>query len=140
MSDSPFSDFGNATIEFATSTAGFVEIPGSINQVPITGILSLEVMLSADNKEATIAQIPGSNQIRQKMNGRAIDPFLWPPQVQIGHRGKCKITDHVSGSILQGDFQITSLVQSPFTAVTEALGTKFEGILTTEAAGETIWS
>ncbi len=140
MSDSPFSDFGNAILEFATATAGFVEIPNSVNQVPITGILTLEVMLSADNKEATISQTPGSNQIRQKMRGRAIDPFLWPAQIQIGHRAKCEITDRASGSVLRGDFQITSLVQSPFPAVTEALGTKFEGILTTEAAGETIWS
>jgi hypothetical protein len=140
MSDSPFSDFGNATLEFSTATAGFVEIPNSINQVPITGSMTLQVMLSADNKEATIAQIPGSNQIRQKMKGRAIEPFLWPVQIQIGHRAKCEITDRVSGTVLKGDFQITALVQSPFTAVTEALGTKFEGILTTEAAGETIWS
>ncbi|MEO0533240.1 MAG: hypothetical protein AAF215_05170 [Cyanobacteria bacterium P01_A01_bin.123] len=68
------------------------------------------------------AQSDNSSELHEvQLEGRCIDPSALPPSLPPGSKATATIDE------LQGEFYLAAVVQSPYTAVTAALGAKLSG-------------
>ena len=128
MISSPFEDAANATLIFKQlSTQQIVTDPETGNEHPLEELFQLEAKLKPPTTKAIQMTMPGPDTYKNFFEGRAVNPMHFPQFVRVGDRAKCTIRNMHSSTTQSGVFEVTSLNQSPWGAVTEFLGDQFEG-------------
>jgi hypothetical protein len=137
---SPFSDNANGLLIFSAATSQYQTDPETGNQIPIAGTLELMVKLTPKKNTPVMIDLSGGDQVELVMTGRGVDPMYFPPEVGVGAMARCVITDLFTGNEQQGRFEVTAITQSAFAAVTEVLGTGFEGKFIADKVGAVLYA
>lgn len=138
MSKSVFAGHANAVLVFQVASSEIHEDPVTGNKMPIAGTIEVKAMLKPPSLSPTTIEQFGSDRTRVQLEGRTIDPMRLPNFLQVGARAQCTLTN--AGHTQTGEFEITSLAQSPFETVTDVLGAKLQGILTIDKVGGMLYA
>ena len=111
----------NATLTFQVPIGGS-RIDDLGNPAAITEPLVMSAYLTPKRNSGARAQPDTSTELHEvELTGRCINPSSLPPSLLPGSKATAVIGD------MEGEFYLAAVVQSPFPAVTKALGAKLSG-------------
>jgi hypothetical protein len=135
-----FQRFANAEITIRQGSAQFDVDPETGDEVPRFSTTVLSCKLRRAKKDPKLMEERGTEVIRTRLKGLAIEPMLLPVDVKIGLVCNCRITDHASGMTSEGIFEFIEIVQSPLHQEWQGvIGNRFEGYFTESSEGLYSW-